>query len=94
MLKVRKSQMQGMGESAPGQQMVQPCDKTATWIEVRLTDEDGNPSAGERYRIVLPDSSVMEGALDEEGKARFEQIVPGKAQITFPEIDGREWKPK
>jgi hypothetical protein len=94
MLTIRDSQMQNMAQAAPGTQMIQPCDKTATWIEVRLTDEDGNPCVGASYRIQLPDSSIMLGALDDEGKVRFEQIVPGQAEIAFPEIDGREWKPK
>ena len=94
MLTIRDSQMQTMAQAAPGKPMVLPCAKTATWIEVRLTDEDGNAAAGTRFHIQLPDLSVMEGALDDDGKVRFEQIVAGQAEITFPELESREWKPK
>jgi hypothetical protein len=40
--------------------MMQPCPEDATWIEVRLVDQDGTAMPGEKYRIRLPDSSLME----------------------------------
>jgi hypothetical protein len=73
--------------------MTQPCPDEATWIEVRLVDQDMNPVPGAKYRIQLPDSSIEEGVLDDQGRARFEQIIPGQAQVQFPEYDGREWAP-
>jgi len=94
MLTIRDSQMQDMAESSPNTPMIQPCDKTKSWIEVHLVDEDGNPVAGAHYKIQLPDSSIMDGSLDDQGKVRFDGIVPGTAIISFPDIDGREWKPQ
>jgi protocatechuate 3,4-dioxygenase beta subunit len=94
MLTIRDSQMQAMAKALPGKQTIQPCNDTATWIEVRLSDEDGNAMAGAKYRIQLPDFSIMEGALDDEGKVRFDGIVPGQSLIDFPGIDGREWRPR
>ena len=32
------------------------------------------------------------GSLDGQGRARISGIDPGMCQISFPEIDGREWK--
>jgi hypothetical protein len=90
MLKVRDQQMKSMADSAPGSPMVVPC-KTA-WIEVRLQDTEKKPIAGEPYRIRLPDYSIREGALDEEGKVRFDGIPPGQCQVSFPRIHGKEWK--
>jgi hypothetical protein len=44
------------------------------------------------YRITLPDGSVAEGTLDENGFARVEGIVPGTCQITFPSLDKEAWE--
>ncbi len=94
MLTVRQNQMMAMADSSPGTKMVSPCDQTKTWIEIHLVDSDDNPVPGERYRVRLPDASLMEGVLDREGKVRFECIVPGQAEVSFPGFDAKEWKPK
>ena len=91
MLTVRQNQLDAIANSSPGTQMVTPCPADATWIEVQLVDMDQTPMPGEKYRIKLPDSSLMEGVLDKDGKVRFNNIVAGQADITFPEIDKNEW---
>jgi hypothetical protein len=67
--------------------------KTKTWIEIELVDDKGKPVVGERYRIVLPDGSQEEDHLDGHGCARINNLDPGECQISFPDIDGREWSP-
>jgi hypothetical protein len=94
MLTLRKSQMAQMGQAQPNRQNVQPCDKNKTWIAIQLLDEDQNPVPGARYRITLPDQSIQTGTLDDQGTARVDGINPGQCEITFPEIDGSEWKPQ
>jgi hypothetical protein len=91
MLSIRQSQIDSMAKGSPGTQMTVPCPADATWIEVQLVDQDQRPMPGEKYRVKLPDSSLMEGTLDKDGKVRFDNIVAGQAEITFPEIDAREW---
>ena len=59
-----------------------------TWIELELTDMDGNAMPGERYWIKLPDGTVREGALDEHGRAYFGDLDPGSAEIRWPDRDG------
>lgn len=59
-----------------------------TWIEIELLDMDGNPVAGEPYWVQLPDGTVREGHLDDEGRAYFDQLTPGTAIIRWPERDG------
>jgi hypothetical protein len=90
MLTIREAQMQSMASSSPGRQMIKPCQ--TTWIEIRLMDTENRPIAGDKYRIRLPDSSIVEGTLDEDGKARLEGIVPGQCEVCFPNIDGKEWR--
>jgi hypothetical protein len=92
MLTIRDSQMNDMAGTS-GKAPVQPCPKEKTWIEFRMVDEDGKPVEGVKYRVKLPDGSLKEGSLDGEGKARFEDIDPGSAEISFLEVDGGEWGP-
>jgi hypothetical protein len=94
MLTVREHQMRSMAEANKGRQMIAPCDGTKTWVEIRLVDEeDGSPVPGVKYRLELPDSSIVEGTLDAEGKARVESIVPGSCKLCFPETHGDDWRP-
>jgi uncharacterized protein (DUF2345 family) len=58
------------------------------WLQIRLVDDDGNPVPGERYRVELPDGTVIEGVLDSGGMARVNDIDdPGNAIVTFPDAD-------
>lgn len=67
--------------------------KIKTWIEIELIDEQGDPVPFERYAIVLPDGTKTGGSLDKKGLARIDEIDPGgTCQISFPDIDGREWE--
>jgi hypothetical protein len=66
--------------------------KVKTWIAFRLVDDAGKPVPDAAYTVTLPDGSVVTGALDEQGVVRFDEIDPGQCQITFPEIDAKEWK--
>ncbi len=64
-----------------------PQEEPRTWIEIQLTDMEGNPMAGERYWIQLPDGSVRQGALNEQGLAYFGDLDPGECEIRWPEMD-------
>lgn len=91
MLTIRKDQLQSMAQARPNTTLVAPCPATATWIEVVLVDQNGAPVPNVPYQITLPDGSTQQGMLDQNGSVRFDGIVPGSAQITFSEIDGKEW---
>jgi type VI secretion system secreted protein VgrG len=68
-------------------------ERRSSWIEIDLVDEENNPVAGERYRIVLPDGeTVAEGTLDENGFARVNWIEPGTCRVCFPELDRDAWE--
>ena len=69
-------------------------DTKVTWIEIVLVDEKGRPVPNERYRLVLPDGSTRAGQLDENGFQRVDGIEAGICDVTFPDIDGREWSKK
>lgn len=74
--------------------VVQPCPLTKPWhwIEIELLDEDGNPVAGEYYKIRLTDQKIYEGNLDENGLARYDHIEAGICDIWFPSLDGMSWQ--
>jgi hypothetical protein len=89
---IQDSQVQKMAQTSPNQQMIQPCPETKTWVEVHLVDAEQQPVPGAHYKIELPDGSRMEGNLDDEGKVRFDSIIPGTCKVAFPEIDAKEWQ--
>lgn len=64
---------------------------TKTWVEIELVDDAQKPVANRRYRVKVPEGTVYEGSLDAQGRARISGIDPGSCEITFPEIDAREW---
>ena len=76
---------------APVGDPVKPCplpQKPTHWIEVQLLGEDNKPLPWAAYRAVLPDGTIVEGALDDQGFARIDhQPAPGTCQLTFPDLD-------
>ena len=71
----------------------QPCPlRRQSWIEIKLVDEHGHPSAGERYVLELADGTFINGRLDDSGKARVDGIDPGSCNVIFPDLDKDEWK--
>ena len=62
------------------------------WIEIELIDDDDKPISNKKYMITLPDGTLKEGTLDQNGWARVEAIPNGTCEVTFPEIDEKAWK--
>ncbi|MEZ5428578.1 MAG: hypothetical protein R2747_20195 [Pyrinomonadaceae bacterium] len=67
-------------------------EKHRHWIEIELVGEDGRPVPDEKYRVVMPDGSLKEGKLDQNGWARVESDPPGECEVTFPERDKEAWE--
>src|SRR5215475_2617613 len=65
--------------------------KPKAWVAVQLLDQSGNPAANERYHLVLPDGTVMDGSLNDSGEVWIGEIDPGQCRISFPDIDSKEW---
>ncbi len=65
-----------------------------TWIAIGLVDESDPPKPVpfKRCRIELPDFSVREGRLDQDGQAKIVGIDPGMYQVTFLDHDASEWR--
>lgn len=64
-----------------------------TWIEIELVDTNGEPVPNEPYSLTLPDGVVRPGRLNGKGLVRITGIPAGNCEVTFPGLDGREWKP-
>jgi hypothetical protein len=66
--------------------------KKKSWIEIQMLNEGKKPVVGQSYRITLPDETVAEGTLDQNGLARIEGIEPGDCKVTFPKLDKNAWE--
>jgi hypothetical protein len=62
------------------------------WISIQLLDPHGKPVPGEDYKVILPDGNVVEGALDEKGRAKISGIDAGSCKVSFPNRDTKDWK--
>jgi len=51
------------------------------YVEVVYRDDEGNPLAGKNYTAHLGDGSIRHGTLDNDGKARIENVSPGRVRI-------------
>jgi len=78
--------------SAPSPNIQVFPDKTH-WIAIELVDELGKHVPYEDYQITLPDGTVIEGCLDQRGRARISGIDPGSCKVSFPGRDKEVWKP-
>jgi hypothetical protein len=88
----RKQGEESQAAPAPPKPAPPRATKPRTWIAIELVDDKDKPIPNERFRIELPDGSYAEGRLDGAGKARLNDIDPGTCQVTFPDMDGKEWK--
>lgn len=67
-------------------------DEEKTWIEIEMVDDVGEPCAGERYEIELPNGKIRKGKLDANGLARQENLDPGSVTVRFPRLDAEAWE--
>ncbi|MEA2563912.1 MAG: hypothetical protein QOH06_5416 [Acidobacteriota bacterium] len=63
------------------------------WLEIELLDDEGKPIANERYFVELPDGSKLSGRTDSQGRARAEDVDPGTAKVSFPDLDKKMYGP-
>jgi len=56
------------------------------WIELYLAEVSGHPVKDERYEITFADGSTRKGKLDKQGKARIDDVPPGKADVRYPDL--------
>jgi len=68
-------------------------DERPTWIEITVVDGRGEPICGRPYRLHLPDGTVRNGTLSDEGAIRFDDVDPGLCTLELPTADPAEWAP-
>ena len=83
-------------DPAPSADVVKPCplNKPTHFLEIEVRDEDGEPVAGEEFRVVLPNGEAVRGFLDGNGFQRFGPIEDaGQCQVSFPNLDESAVRP-
>jgi hypothetical protein len=71
-----------------------PISDKAHWIAIELVDQLGKHIPYEDYRVTLPDGTIVEGCLDQKGRAKITGIDPGTCKVSFPNRDENDWKPR
>jgi hypothetical protein len=61
-----------------------------TWIEIELLDADGTPCPEEPFVIHCADGRKIDGALDEKGQARVEDLIADECSVEFTRRDWRD----
>jgi hypothetical protein len=84
---------EGARQTAPAVTPGSLVNPTKTWVEIRLIDEEGNPVPHVAYDVTLPDGGRHTGRLGADATLTFTNIDPGQCKVTFPDLDGREWRP-
>ena len=69
-----------------------PVDPQVSWISFELSNEDdGQPIAGAKYSLELPDGQLRKGVLGSDGKARLENIPEGVCILRFEDYHAADW---
>jgi hypothetical protein len=61
------------------------------WIEIEITDEEGNVRGGDAYKLELPDGRVLSGRISSSGLISLHGIDPGVAKFTLTSLDTKRW---
>lgn len=81
------------GNPPPGEQPPPgeepPIDEHTLVIEAVLPD--GKPAAFRRYAVTAADGAQRTGILDGDGRVRLDGLAAGDAELSFPDLDGRDW---
>ena len=56
--------------------------KYKDWVEIEMKDDDGEPLSNREYKAYLSDGSVRKGYLDRDGKAKLENVPPGRVEVS------------
>ena len=60
--------------------------KFLDWVEISLSDNEGEPCPDIKGSLTLADGSRKDFTLDDQGAHKLEEIVPGPISITFEDI--------
>ncbi len=63
--------------------------KYQDWIELELTDEEGNKIGGAEYTLHQQNGQIIKGNLDDNGYAKVEKVAPGKVRVTYDVRKGK-----
>lgn len=66
--------------------------RVASWVEIEMVDEEGQPWPDEYYEVTLPDGKVRKGYLDKNGRAHILLSDPVNTQVSFPRLDSEAWE--
>lgn len=66
-------------------------DEQAGWISFRVLNQDGDPLAGVRYELTLPDGNTVSGQTDDSGAVYLADVAPGECELSLPDLPDDSW---
>jgi hypothetical protein len=79
-------------DASPDSEPLGPESAPTAWIVIELVDDDGNPVPNVDYKIKCDDGRVRTGTTNWEGKAREDGLNDGNCKVSFPGLNGPDWK--
>ncbi|UVW28003.1 type VI secretion system Vgr family protein [Massilia sp. H6] len=73
------------GSSTASEQTLSDLTDSLTWVEFKLVNESG-PIPNESYVLTDPGGTQHTGNVDDQGRARIDQIPAGQCKIEFPNL--------
>lgn len=83
--------LRGLRAHQPPLSRAKPSPDTS-WIVIELSDDAGRPQAGAEFEVWVSKDDIRTGQLNEQGKARVDQLPKGKHKVRFPAFHGPEWE--
>ena len=66
-------------------------EKPSAWIEIELLDQLDRPIPRQRYLVRRKGGSILaEGTLNQQGRARIQDLQPGAFEVQFPELEEKK----
>ena len=83
----------------PGTEEETEEETSSHFVKIKLQDKNGDPiskkpSGGPVKFHTKAGDQVYEGQLNEQGQATVEGLPESQCEISFPEIESKEWKKK
>lgn len=85
--KIQKDAADALASASAQVRRLEALKNAAAVFAFELTDEQGNPVAGQPFAVELPDGTVARGVTDAQGQGKVPGAEPGTAKLRLTRLD-------